>query len=539
MVDHREYEKNPLVNSKPFKAFECTNVEDVQKAIKFARDNGKKIRVLSGGHSHAGLSCGEGAVLVDLSKMDSIDYQPYVTDLGENRVRVILGPAAHIEQLKSLVETDHVFFPIGGCDNVSIGGYALGGGWGRFARYIGLGCDKLKQITMVRADGTIEKVTTSDKDDRLKVFRGGGGNLGVVTELVFDYLEKEISNPGISQSFNYEWAFDVNHVNLEETIDSFRLLEAANPSKQDAIPFIKKNEAYKLVIKYLKKFPLEDKHYTSACRIMSVSSKGIKYLHIVINGWYIHTDKTKDDNFIRNIIDAKVKSIVGNELWGKCIHDPDFKLTVDPLSSLGPTCRTAPTEASPIFRLFSKAMGNSNVDVEDDPQPVYSCEHVAYPHIIDSAVPKRTIKEGINLNERHGVAALLKAVLEEKVEEDSTYYVTFHSLGGEICNDGVKSMFPYRMSPYIIQIQGWWENKDSKQHLKAVSKWVDSTRKICERWCRGKFINFTGFDLRQDQQEVSREETLNLYWGEDGRQELVRAKHIYDPEDYFNVYRLL
>jgi FAD/FMN-containing dehydrogenase len=72
---------------------------------------------------------------------------------------------------------------LGGCSEVGIAGFTLGGGEGSLSSKYGLSCDNLVSADLVLADG---RTTTVSKDAHADLFwglRGGGGNFGIVTSL--------------------------------------------------------------------------------------------------------------------------------------------------------------------------------------------------------------------------------------------------------------------------------------------------------------------------------------------------------------------
>lgn len=66
-----------------------------------------------------------------------------------------------------------------------VGGYTLGGGFGRLNRKFGLTIDNLESAEIVTADGRIRRVSAEQHPDLFWGIRGGGGNFYAVTEFEF------------------------------------------------------------------------------------------------------------------------------------------------------------------------------------------------------------------------------------------------------------------------------------------------------------------------------------------------------------------
>jgi hypothetical protein len=71
----------------------------------------------------------------------------------------------------------------GSTPDVSVAGYALGGGVGWYARKHGLAANSVTAIELVTADGRLRRVDHDHGADLFWALRGGGGNLGVVTTI--------------------------------------------------------------------------------------------------------------------------------------------------------------------------------------------------------------------------------------------------------------------------------------------------------------------------------------------------------------------
>jgi len=172
-VHQRRFRFEPLAIVQPAAA------EDVAIVLDWARHRGISITPRSGGHSYIGAGGGDGIVL-DLGRLDEIEA---VDEDGLARIGAgaRLGDVArrlHCEAGRTL--------PTGTCPTVGIGGITLGGGHGYVTRRHGLTCDRLREATVVRADGTIVEASADRHADLFWALRGGGGGLGVVVEMRFD-----------------------------------------------------------------------------------------------------------------------------------------------------------------------------------------------------------------------------------------------------------------------------------------------------------------------------------------------------------------
>jgi FAD/FMN-containing dehydrogenase len=166
------------VDRSPLAIVRAADADDVAAGVAFARNHALPLAVRSGGHSVAGHSMADGAVVIDLSRMKAIAIDPAmrIARVGAGVTSGDLaGPAA----------AHGLALSTGDTASVGMGGLVTGGGIGFMVRKRGLTIDNLLAAQVVTAAGEIVTASAGEHPDLFWAIRGGGGNFGVVTEFTF------------------------------------------------------------------------------------------------------------------------------------------------------------------------------------------------------------------------------------------------------------------------------------------------------------------------------------------------------------------
>lgn len=172
------------VDAHPYAIVQAATAEDVAATVDFARELGFALAVRSGGHSLAHYGMIDDAIVIDLSKMKRIAVDP-ATGIAKVQAGATSGDIVAAAQPHGLALTT------GDTASVGIGGLATGGGLGFLARKHGLTIDSLLSAEVVLADGRIVTASRYQHPSLFWAIRGGGGNVGIVTEFTFQLARVE------------------------------------------------------------------------------------------------------------------------------------------------------------------------------------------------------------------------------------------------------------------------------------------------------------------------------------------------------------
>ena len=169
---------NGMHDKRPALIARCLNNEDVSKAVTFAAERDLLVAVRGGGHSWPGKSVCDDGMMIDLSQLTNVT-------VDTEAQRAVAGGGALLGHLDQASLPHGLVTTAGVVSHTGVGGFTLGGGFGRLNRKYGLAVDNLRSVKMITADGKILTVNSDEDADLFWAVRGGGGNFGVVTEFEF------------------------------------------------------------------------------------------------------------------------------------------------------------------------------------------------------------------------------------------------------------------------------------------------------------------------------------------------------------------
>jgi FAD/FMN-containing dehydrogenase len=182
--------QSTAVDRRPALIVRPSDALDVARSVRFARDTGLPIAVRSGGHSLAGHSVADGAVVIDVRSLKGLHIDP-------DRRLAWAGSGLTAGEYTTAAGAHGLATPFGDAASVGLGGLTLGGGIGFLARRYGLAIDSLVSAEIVTADGRLLNVSESQHPDLFWAIRGGGGNFGVVTRFQYRLHEAGLVTGGM------------------------------------------------------------------------------------------------------------------------------------------------------------------------------------------------------------------------------------------------------------------------------------------------------------------------------------------------------
>ena len=172
---------NAVFDAYPTIIIYCEVESDVAVALELARGQKLPFTVRSGGHCTAGFSAGSGA-LIDVSNLNdaTVDVANAIATAGTG---------CPFKKFDAVLATSGLHVPGGECEDVCIGGFMQGGGYGFTSVTYGMHCDNVIDFRMMLADGQIVTASATENADLWWAVRGGtGGNFGVLLSVRYQLV---------------------------------------------------------------------------------------------------------------------------------------------------------------------------------------------------------------------------------------------------------------------------------------------------------------------------------------------------------------
>ena len=158
---------------------------DLALSYRAALTCGVPFSVLSGGHSAAGYCLSNQGLVLSMRGLNGTSFATLpdgthaMTIHSGTRFRQVYDALLHHDGGRHVVTG-------GGCHQVAVGGFVLGGGWSFLSRPYGLAIDNVLSMRLMLPNGTLVTLPpTGGPDPELSwaLRGGGGGNFGILTSV--------------------------------------------------------------------------------------------------------------------------------------------------------------------------------------------------------------------------------------------------------------------------------------------------------------------------------------------------------------------
>lgn len=260
-----EYERlrkgfNKRIDKYPRVIALCKNTSGVVEAFRYAKANGLRIAIKSGGHCVEGFSSIDGGIVINLSLLNDLAWIDNYT--------IRIGPACTLKKIYESIIPKKKYLQGGSCQSVAIGGLTLGGGYGLTSRTFGLTCDSLIEATMVTPEGKV--ISTKDDPELLWALKGGGnGNFGAVTEMKFRVHDA----PSCMRSYKFRNK-DTDIVGAKELCKDWFEMSRSLPNNCFSAFIFNGKSTYILLTDIGKNSPVDFiDHFKAKCKIFTQGKK--------------------------------------------------------------------------------------------------------------------------------------------------------------------------------------------------------------------------------------------------------------------------
>jgi hypothetical protein len=176
-------ESNPAFQKFPLIIVYCETFNDVRISMLFAEEFDIWIVSRSGGHSTAGYSVNTGGIVIDVSNIKYVHV-----NTADKTAQV--GAGTNFGYLNAQLNEFRLHVPSGSCEDVCVGGFMQGGGYGYTSRRYGMNCDNVISFRMMLRGGRIVTASANQNKHLYWAVRGGtGNNFGILLDVNYQLHE--------------------------------------------------------------------------------------------------------------------------------------------------------------------------------------------------------------------------------------------------------------------------------------------------------------------------------------------------------------
>ncbi len=155
----------------------CRSHQQVALCLSGAQQFATAFCIRGSGHSFAGYSSADNALVIDLRNLNGISIDAAGT--------ATVDAGCRHDALNQALTAKKLQLPLG-YDALTVGGFMQGGGFSLVSRTLGMNCDNVIEVRVMLADGRIVTANEGTNHDLWWAIRGGtGGNLGVLLSVTY------------------------------------------------------------------------------------------------------------------------------------------------------------------------------------------------------------------------------------------------------------------------------------------------------------------------------------------------------------------
>ncbi|KAK3296559.1 uncharacterized protein B0H64DRAFT_322615 [Chaetomium fimeti] len=208
---------------------EINKATDVPKIFEYARKSGTALSIKNSGHDYVMRSSRRGSLAIWTRGLQEKEFHASFVPAGCSSSRpttaITFGAGVNTDEAVTFAHDNGFVFDGGSASTIGVsGGWLLNGGHSVLSNSIGLGVDRVVQLTIVTGDGEVRIANECQNSELFWALRGGGsGTFGVILNSTFR-VEQEAPMTAAILGFEANAATQKRFVEiLAENIQSWAL----------------------------------------------------------------------------------------------------------------------------------------------------------------------------------------------------------------------------------------------------------------------------------------------------------------------------